>query len=290
MKHHFGDLLDRTGRYWTIIPNRDRYTYSAADDIADKDNVKILTVSKHHREWKQVFECPNIEELTLHEPSLEQVAAIQQLPQLKRLRITFLRAKDIEFVASLPNLEELVLEYVSGFSDLTPLKKLRKLRAVHLENLRGVFNFDGIKGVKNIKYLHIDGTLDWNQPIENFDFLEGLPNLEVFSLGFIINKSVSPALASVLKLNALQKIKIGRATFKTNEYAFLEVALPKVEGSSWELCWEYNGNYEFLGKGAGRVRIVSPKAQVKCDEFINNYNSMKQEAREWIKNIVGNNK
>ena len=27
MRHHFGDLLDRDGGYWTIIPNRERYAY-----------------------------------------------------------------------------------------------------------------------------------------------------------------------------------------------------------------------------------------------------------------------
>jgi hypothetical protein len=62
MKHHFGDFLDRTGDYWTIVPNRERYAYAADLDIADKEAVKILTISKHHHNWKQVFDCPNLEE------------------------------------------------------------------------------------------------------------------------------------------------------------------------------------------------------------------------------------
>lgn len=46
MKHHFGDLLDRTGDYWTIIPNAGRYSFSADKNIKEKSKVKILTISR----------------------------------------------------------------------------------------------------------------------------------------------------------------------------------------------------------------------------------------------------
>jgi len=289
MKHHFGDLLDRTGDYWTIVPNRERYAYSADVEIADKGAVKILTVSKDHANWTQVFECPNIEELTLHDPSKEQVEKIQQLKSLKRLRVTFFRAKDIEFVGNLYNLEEVILEYVSGFSDLSPLQKLTKLRSLHLENLRRVSNFDGLKGINSLRYLHIDGTLDWNQPIDDFTFLAGLPNIEVLSLRFIKNKTEFPAFLPLLSLKKLRKIKIGRSTFKTNEYAFLQVALPTVEGCSWDLCWDYRDNLEFLGQRAGFVKKSSPNAKVRCDEFIELYNKLKRESEQIIKSYRSNN-
>jgi len=226
---------------------------------------------------------PNLEELTLHDPSKEQVQDLQRLAQIKRLRITFFRAKDIEFVGSLCNLEEVIFEYVSGFSDLSPLNKLGKLKSLHLENLRRISNFDGLKGLSSLKYLHIDGTLDWNQPIENFEFLKGLPNLEVFSLRFVVTKAEFPALLPMLHLRKLQKIKIGRATFKTNEYAFLEAAMPEVEGCSWDLCWDYQNNFEFLGKRAGFVRKSSPIVKERCAEFIAMFEAMKKDAERFIK-------
>jgi hypothetical protein len=282
MKHHFGDLLDRTADYWTIVPNRERYSYAADDEIADKTTVKILTISKHHENWRKVFDCTNLEELTLHDPSKEQVEEIQKLTQLKRLRVTFLRTKDIEFIGNLHNLEELILEYVSGFSDLAPLQKLKKIKSLHFENLRRVSNFDALKGLDSLRYLRIDGTLDWNQPIENFTFLEGLPNLEVFSLGFIINKTGFPAFLPILHLKQLKKIKIGRSTFKTNEYAFLEAAIANVEGCSWDLCWSYGDNFEFLGKRAGFVKKNSPIMKERCDEFTRMYDELKKESRAII--------
>ena len=289
MKHHFGDFLDRTGDYWTTIPNRERFAFIADFEIANKDEVIILTISKHQDKeyWEQVFECPNLEELTLNDPSKEQVQAIRKLTNIKRLRITFFRAINIEFIGDLLNLEELILEYVSGFSDLTPLLKLTKLKSLHFENLRRVSNFDGLQGLKSLRYLRIDGTLDWNQPIENFQFLKGLLNLEVFSLGFIINKSDFPALLPILHLERLKKIKIGRATFKTNEYAFLKEALPNVEGCDWDLCWDYHDSFEFLGKRAGFVKKNNPIAKERCDEFINTFNEMKFESADIIKRYCG---
>ncbi len=289
MKHHFGDFLDRTGDYWTTIPNRERFSFIADFKIENKDEVKILTISKHqHKEhWEQVFDCPNLEELTLHDPSKEQVQAIIKLTQLKRLRVTFFRAKDIEFIGKLYNVEELILEYVSGFSDLTPLLKLKKLKSLHFENLRRVSNFDGLRGLDSLRYIHIDGTVDWNQPIENFEFLKGLPNLEVFSLGFIINKSEYPAFLPILHLKKLNKIKIGRATFKTNEYAFLKVAVPNVEGCNWELCWDYHDNIEFLGKRAGYVKKNNPSVKERCAEFIATFEKMKNESEIIIKSYCG---
>lgn len=288
MKHHFGDFLDRTGNYWTIIPNVERYTYSASEEIINKEDVRILTISKNDNNWNQVFNCPNIEEITLHEPSKEQVQKISELTQITRLRITHLRTKDIEFIGELINLEEIVLEYVSGFSDLSPLRNLKKLKSLHFENLRKVSSFENLKGIESLKYLHIDGTLDWNQPIENFEFLEGLPNLEVFSLGFIINKTEFPAFIPILKLNNLKKIIIGRATLNTKEYAFLETALPNAECGIWELCWKYNEYFEFLGKRAGRVKCTNPKANEKCEEFIKKYEVIKKESEKIIKTTVGN--
>jgi hypothetical protein len=289
MKHHFGDFLDRTGDYWTTIPNRERFAFIADFEIANKDDVKILTISKNQKQehWQQVFDCKNLEELTLHDPSKEQIQSIHKLRQLKRIRVTFFRAKTLDFLGDLTNLEEVILEYVSGFSDLEPLQRLTKLKSLHLENLRRVSNFDGLKGINSLRYLYISGTLDWKQPIENFTFLEGLPNLEILAIAFAINKTEYPAFLPILKMKKLKRIRIGYGTFQTKEYAFLQTALPDVCGDfgdvPWTMCYQISDGYtDFIGKGAGGVKSNSPKAAEKIEAFEKQYEEYKKEAAQII--------
>ncbi|UKB85935.1 leucine-rich repeat domain-containing protein [Chryseobacterium sp. MEBOG06] len=293
MREHFEDLLDRKGDYWKMIPTNERLVYSVDKEISDKEDVKIITVSKHHKNWKQIFEYPNIEELNLDQPSQEQIQLISELNSIKRLRITSFRIKDIEFMKNFVNLEELALEYVSGFTDLSPLQHLAKLKCLHLENLRSISDFEGLSGIKKLKFLHIEGTLDWKQPINNFSFLAGLPDLEFFSLGLINCKSDFPAFLPVLELRKLQYIRIGMATLETPEFAFLETALPSVKkgfhkGFSWPLYTNIDytdqGYVTLLGKGQGRVKVNKPGASAKLEAFVKQYEEYKQAAIEIISN------
>lgn len=291
MKHHFADLLDREGDYWTIIPNVERYSYAADEIIKDKENAKVVTVGKYDSNWKQIFDLPNLEELTLHEPSKEQVESITELHELKRLRISHFRPKNIEFIKSLVNIEELVLEYVSGFSDLSPLRNLTHLKSLHLENLRRVSNFDDLNGISSLRYLHIDGTIDWKQPIENFDFLKGLPNLEVFALGFVNVNKEYPAFTPILKLKKLQRIKIGLATLETKDYAFIEVAQPNAhcgahgKGMPWTPYFDWVNSYLPLGKGKRTFSKDHPNVESKCKELEDDYERFKTEARALIEKL-----
>jgi hypothetical protein len=66
-------------------------------------------------------------------------------------------------------------------------------------------------------------------------------------------------------------------------YAFLQTALPNVEGCTWDLFWDYRDNYEFLGKGAGRISKKSPNAKTRCDEFERTFKDLKKECEEIVK-------
>jgi hypothetical protein len=158
MRHHFGDFLDRDGGYWTTIPNRERYAYRIGDVPSGSKEVTIVTIGKEDENWLRALTLPNLEELTLHDPTPEQLEAISNLRSLKRLRVTHARPRSIEFIVPMIGVEELVLEYVSGFDDLAPLRGLKRLRALHMENLRRVSDFSGLSGIKSLRYLSIYGT------------------------------------------------------------------------------------------------------------------------------------
>lgn len=233
MKHHFGDLLDREGGYWTVIPNRERYAYRIGDVPAGSPEITIVTIGKEDENWSRVLTLPNLEELTLHEPTMEQLLAIGGLRSIKRLRITHARPLTIEFINAMVGVEELVLEYVSGFNDLAPLRTLKRLRALHIENLRRVSDFGGLSGAMNLEYLAIYGTLDWKQPIDNFEFLRVLPKLEVLALWQVSCRAPYPALLPALSLKNLKRLRVPGSYLGAEEYALLEEGLKGVEGATW---------------------------------------------------------
>lgn len=294
MKHHFGDFLDRTGDYWTTIPNRERFAFITDFEIANKEEVKILTIDKtqYKKHWEQIFDCPNLEEITLHDPSKEQVQAIRRLSNIKRLRVTFFRATDIEFIGDLENLEELILEYVSGFSDLTPLRKLKKLKSVHFENLRRVNDFSGLTGIESLKYIYINGTFDWSQPVENFDFLSEIPNLEILAMGFgvkVVN-STYPIFKSIIKNKRIKKLRLGRAFCSLEDYAFVEVLLGQenityADDTPVSLIYERDGQIDFLGKGMRSISSVNSKE--KCEMVRLEYENLKTKAKQYLESYCG---
>jgi len=228
MKHHFGDLLGRDGDYWTIVPNREKYAYRIGDVRGNDPDITIVTIGKDDEHWQRVLTLPNLEELTLHEPSPEQLEGVGALRRLRRLRITHARPKNLTFMAGMESVEELVLEYVSGCDDLLPLSHLKRLRSLHVENLRQVASFAGLSGLGSLQYLAIHGTLDWLQPIADFEFLRGLANLEVLALFQLKCLAAFPALLPALELRHLENLRVSPNYLPAEECALLEVGLPSI--------------------------------------------------------------
>jgi hypothetical protein len=113
MRHHFGDFLDREGGYWTITANRERYTYRIGDVPARSREVTIVTIGKEDEHWARALTLPNLEELTLHQPSKEQLLAVAVLGSLKRPG-TRTRGRVHRLHKLHGRGQELVLEYVSA--------------------------------------------------------------------------------------------------------------------------------------------------------------------------------
>ena len=87
-----------------------------------------------------------------------------------------------------------------------------------MENLRRVSNFGGLSGVDSLKYLAIHGTVDWKQPIEDFEFLRGLPSLEVLAFWQVITKKAYPAMLPALSLKNLKKLRLPGSYLPVQEY------------------------------------------------------------------------
>jgi len=232
MKHHFGDMLNRDGDYWTISENRKRWAYRYADVQDAPDTAKKLTLTRDDANWERIFELSNLTELTLHEASKDQLQALKKISGLKALRISHARPKTLEFLESQSDVEELVLEYVSGFDSLAPLQQLPKLKSLHTENIRRVANFGGLSGCDELRSLSIYGTFDWKQPIENVAFLQNIQTLEYFGTWQVRFLSKFPVFGGVNKPRAFKKINIGMSDMTTEDFAYLNANYVDVDGAS----------------------------------------------------------
>ena len=260
MKHHFSDVLDRDGDHWTVVPNGERFAYQFHDIEEGDPNIEVATIGKTTPQWQKCLRLPRLAEVTLHEASVEQLEAICECTSIKRLRISHLRPMTIESLSKLVQLEELVLEYVSGFSDLSPLSRLPNLRSLHLENLRRVSDFHGLSGCSSLRYLSIFGTLDWNQPIDNFEFLRGLKKLEQLGFAFVTSARAYPAFLPAKALKSLKAIKLPSNYFATQEYALLSVILDGVTGANW-------GAYRRVGLQQMALPGNDPRRKLSADEI-----------------------
>ena len=108
-------MLDRSGGHWNFVPNTQRYAYHMPEWTSGQKLISIATISSDDANWELISTFPNLEELTLHNPSQEQLEFVSKLWRIKRLRVTHARPRNIDFLARLQNLEEVILEYVSGF-------------------------------------------------------------------------------------------------------------------------------------------------------------------------------
>jgi hypothetical protein len=268
MKHHFGDFLYRDGGHWNFVPNVERYRHRIGDTAEGDPEVKLLTFGKDEDNWRRALTLPNLEELTLHEPSPDQLRGVGALRSLRRLRITHARPKDIEFIASMTALEEVILEYVSGFSDLSPLARLPRLRSLYLENLRRVSSFGCLAGANHLEYLGVRGTLDWNQPIDDFEFLRGTPRLEYLGFSFIKCKAPFPAALPFAGLRELERLHLIWNELATAEYALIEECLPGIEGARWGAFSRFAPTYLDLPKSDPRHDLPLAELQAKHPEVL----------------------
>lgn len=245
-------------------------------------NIKKAELSGDTKNWQIIFKLSNLEEIILHHPTKEQVEALVHLPKLKRLHINDVRLKDIEFLRVLSDLEELKMIYVSGFSSLSPIEDLVKLKSLYIQCLRRVSDFSHISSLKSLQYLSINGTVDWKQPIENFDFLSNLESLEYFSVWLINCRAKFPVFLSALKLKKLKTIMLSRNEFSLEDYVFWEKYFPNVKGTKVELIKKLDGsdNLYFLGKGDGYVNANSKSAKQKIDAYKKRYEEI--DIEKWL--------
>lgn len=229
----FGDLTVRNpSSHWSFSSDGDSNDYKLHEVLERTEtDTRLVRLSKNEEDWRKISDFKNLEELHLYSPSHEQVELVSNLKGIKRLSINGYRPKTIEFLAKMTDLEELSLDAVSGFDDISPIQKLPNLRALNLDLLRRVNDFGPLSKLNTLKFLRIVGNYDFNQPIQNFGFCKGLKNLEFLIIDDVRVLEKEHAASPFVHLKSLKYIGMPSNAFPVEEYAFIAEALSEVEGA-----------------------------------------------------------
>lgn len=231
INYNKSDLENPSG-HWKSQPWGSFSEYSLDKIVSENGNkTKLVRIKGSSENWQETLTLKNVEEIHLYLPTHQQISFISNLKGIKRLKIDSYRAKNIDFLSKLTDLEELSLEAVSGFEDLAPISVLSKLRALNLYILRRVKNFAALSSLQNLKFLRLGGNCDFPQPIENLEFFKSLKNLEylIFDYARVLEK-IHPAYAMGFLKN-LKYMQIPRNTFSIEDFGYLAEALKGVEGA-----------------------------------------------------------
>jgi hypothetical protein len=255
MKHHFADELERKHGQWSITPNRLRWAnhFDSLDDAPA--DISALTLTRADKGWERSLSFRQLRELTLDNPSPDQLEAIPHFSKLRALRITHGRPKSLAMLEKQWGLRELVLEYVSNVNDLAILGELPNLTALHIENMRNTSDFSPLGQSASIRYLSIDGTLDWKQPIDSLEFLVSMSAIELLRLKKVRVPDTDNPLGSLLKSKTLRWLDLAMDILPLAEYARLEAALPHVDGAKRPAFIKYGGEDRELSRRDIRYRM-----------------------------------
>ena len=129
------------------------------------------------------------------------------------------------------------------------------MKALHIENVRRVSDFSGVKNAQRLRYLSIDGTFDWAQPVDSFDFLGTLAQLEFLRLMNVRPPKIAQPLISLLGLKRLSKIAFGMSTFPLEVFAWLQANIPNVEGAVRPAFVKFGGENREISTRDVRFRM-----------------------------------
>ena len=103
-------------------------------------------------------------------------------PRILGLFIKWTRAKSIEGIERLANLEELHLGSAASIRDLTPLASLKRLRVLDLENLAKISDYSILRNLTELESLCIAGGMYSRPLIDDLEFVADLTSLKEFHL------------------------------------------------------------------------------------------------------------
>jgi hypothetical protein len=123
----------------------------------------------------QIGEMSTLEELALFSCPAEDLTALGQLINLRKLRLVLFRKnRGNAFVGNLANLEEYFIQDSTGFTSFDPLENLRKIKKIAVSESGPYESLKPLRNLRTLEYFGIDShVLDGDySPVEDMAQLQ----------------------------------------------------------------------------------------------------------------------
>lgn len=217
------------------------------DDLTEvPSDTRALRIGRYAQNIRELSRLSKLEEVYLIHPTPDQVQAVFQQKQIKRLLFGDAHKLHLAGIENLTSLEELAFLNSSGPADLGILAELPNLRSLMLENLRGLTDWASIGRLKKLRcYCLTGGFVEATTHIPSLAYLKDLAALEHLYVAGVSYSGTEPAFEGLRHCKNLKTAVIVPGCFSLEDNAYLEAHLPEAV-RYFKTLYEVNGKDNFV--------------------------------------------
>lgn len=184
--------------------------------IKEFEYLTTLWIDGMKKGLESAAELPRLERLTFRGVKLNNLDLINNLKNLKQLRLLFGSYKNLDAIANVKSIRTLEISRTRQIPNYDFLKSMHNLNSLYLEGMSKMESLPDLTGLINLKRIQIDN----NSRLTDISNLNQLPNLEIFLLFFPEN--FKAAYRKELLDQAIEFLLNSKTVKYTNLYFALE--------------------------------------------------------------------
>lgn len=245
--------------------NEQRVSDAVRDVSIVASNTDSLQVrSKYFVDWAGLARLTKLRRLSIGPVTPEGLSRVAERVDLEALWLWDLRSENVDALAGLRNLRDLVIRNASRLQNLSGISGLAGLQTLWLMDLPLLPTFDDLSGLDNLRELKFETAPSRDargpQRFPSLAPLSGLKQLERLHLVGIA--AADGSLQPIAALRHLRSIHLPN-TFTLAEFARLASALPDARGNFAEPVWEM-GPVSCRKCGGGKVMLLGYGKRLAC--------------------------
>ena len=175
------------------------YSHNSCRLLFDNPTIKFLKLHNYkNKSPDDIIKIKSLEQLCLEQCSVENLDFIEQLTQLKGLRISYNRnLKSIQGISNSKNLKKVEIAYCKKIEDWSCLSQADQLNAIIIEDCGEIDSLRFIESLPNLKVLRIIG----NTKIMDGSLKSIIDKDSIEYAGIVLHKHYDISQEDLLKFN-----------------------------------------------------------------------------------------